>query len=666
MKSFQYYITEAKAIKFPTNDDGWFELFWNKADGQGGQWKNAVKDFVTKTGLPSSQIPGDIREFFIEKNKNFGTAQFKEAAIRYTKNKSKQLKSYPEEKKDFKILQDFFNDELLKHFYSTNKKLFFKQPIEKSKRNPKNSTDIYTGYFSGEYEGSVSNSDIETSSKFPWDGFKLSGSELTSYNNFWKSIENDLSLDLTVLQKELKTIQNEIDSLIKNKAAQGKIDKKQEEYDEKEKPFLLNSSINELQNGEFPLPYITKKGKQYSLNLSAIKNDVHAQWIFNQIQKVKNIKTTDRVTILEDFSVLYNIQSLAKLNKIKDSKGELLSIFGKSSGDISKIALSKSSISDYISAREKEVSDIEIIDPSKKGAIKARKNAMRDKGQLQITKAQEKAIEKEIEDVINVTIDAIEIFRKEKLGAAISDNYPTFKEFQDDIINSIEYIELINKIPSDKRVQFKAQLWDNLIKPAYNELKEEDRQIKNLLKDDTKRTEFLKKAGIRDTTQKVMQKYQDKISSTIPKVRASKDSILEPIESNNDKTGIEWLESNKIKTSSLLSSIQSGRSSLSVKNQGKVDEELNSILIAKYSSYDKFEKALEKKINSLSDRINKMIEKKKTSDAFSKIERKTIKDNVYDGLGNLGDYSDIEELMGASKVYENSIISEVLKRHKLK
>lgn len=666
MKLFQHYIIEAKAIKFPTNDDGWFELFWNKADGQGGQWKNAVKDFVTKAGLPSSQIPGDIRDFFIEKNKNFGTSQFKEAAIRYTKNKSKQLKSYPEEKKDFEILKDFFSDELLKHFYSTNKKLFFKEPIEKSKRNPKNSTDIYTGYFSGKYEGSISNATIETSNKFPWDGFKLSGSELTTYNNFWKNIESDLSLDMNVLQKELKSIESEINILIKNKASQAKIDKKQEEYDEKEKPFLLNSSINELQTGEFPLPHISKKGKQYSLNLSAIKNDIHAQWIFNQIQKVKNIKTTDRTTILEDFSVLYNIQSLAKLNKLKDNQGELLSIFGKSSGDISKIALSKSSISDYISAREKEVSDIEVIDPSKKGAIKARKNAMRDKGLLIATKAQEKAIEKEIEDTIDATIDAIEIFRKEKLGAAITDNYPSFKEFQDDIINSIEYIELINKIPTDKRAEFKAQLWDNLIRPAYNELKEEDRQIKNLLKDDAKRTEFLKKAGIRDTTQKVMQKYQDKIIDTMPTVRASKDTILEPIQTQEGKTGIEWLESNKIKTSQLVSSIQTGRSSLSVKNQGKVDEELNSVLTAKYSSYDKFESALKKKINSLSDRINKMIEKKKESQAFSKTERKTIKDNVYDGLGNLGDYSDIEELMGATKVYENTIIDGILKRHKLK
>ena len=666
MKLFQHYIIEAKAKTIPINDDGWFELFWNKADGQGGQWKNTVKDFVNQSGLPSSQIPGDIRDFFIEKNKNFGTSQFKEAAIRYTKNKSKQLKSYPEEKKDFKILQDFFSDDLLKHFYSTNKKLFFKEPIEKSKRNPKNKTDDYTGYFSGKYEGSVPNTTTEISGKFPWDGFKLSGSELTSYNNFWKSIENDLSLDMKALEKELKDIEKEIDNLIKNKAAQGKIDKKQEEYDEKEKPFFLNSSINELQTGEYPLPYMSKKGKQYSLDLSGIKNDVHAQWIFNQIQKVKNIKTTDRITILEDFSVLYNIQSLAKLNNIKDNQGELLSIFGKSSGDISKVALSKSSISDYISAREKEVSDIEVIDPSKKGAIKARKNALRDKGLLIATKAQDKAIEKQIEDTIDIVIDAIEIFRKDNLSSAITDDYPTFKEFQDDVVNSIEYIELIDKIPLDKRADFKKQLWDNLIRPAYNELKEEDRGIKNLLKDDAKRTEFLKKAGIRDITQKLTRKYQDKMTNAMPTVRASKDAILEPVQTQEGKTGIEWLESNKVKTSQLVSSIQAGRSSLSVKNQGKVDEELNSILTAKYSSYDKFESVLKKKINSLSDRINKMIEKKKELQAFSKTERKTFKANVYDGLGNL------QDLMGASSVYdgglygENTIISEILKRHKLK
>jgi len=691
MKLFQYYITESKKLPDANDNDSWFELFFSKAKTSNGVWQDAVDEFLKGYKKPSSQSIANINEYFKSKYdiklSSDEQKEFKRAAIIYAKLINKE-KITDKEKADYKeILKDFFSKrEHLADFYSNQTQMFYAATPKVQSKKP--NARKYIGYFTKEQSSKTSEG------SYPWDGFKISGSDLTFYKKFWKDIANDLKIDIKPIEAKISKLMFEIKELEAQLKLGGnkskiekQIEKKQEEIDMMEKPYLLNSAIDELQKGDTPLPYITGSNKNYSIDLSKFNDDIHAQWVYSQIKKSINIKITDRITILEDFAVIYNMQSLAKLNKLQskideldedEDRNQFYSIFGKAGGNITKIALDPNSISDYISAREGEVAGIKAGQATEKGAIKARKNALRDQGLLSQTKAQEKQIEKQIEDVLDTVLDAIELFRKENLSSAITDSFPKFSEFQAELTASQEYKDLLSKIPPEKQKDFKEQLWDNLIKPAFSELKVQDQEIKSLLKDKKKKEEFLKKAGIRSLSNKALKNMQDDNQDSMidytPQKRASQDLILEPKESKGGKTGTEWyqLSKNPIKISNLLSSIDAGRSALSATTQGKIDEELNSILTSNYPSYEKFFSALEKKISSLIKRIDMMIEKKKAKVLNTSTERKTLKDNVKDGLGNLGDYSDIEELMGAKGVWgesfksNNSIINDILKRHKIK
>lgn len=604
MQNFLYYYNEAKKST-PKTPAEHVELFFNKSETSGGLWKSVLRDFKKQLDNSMSGAPQKVKDripvfsFFKLKYENEASSNSKliKEIVQYVKEKltvRKITKSYPQ-------LQIFFTDSRLRNYYSTN--------ISKHSWNT-TVGDTVTG--------------------------ALTPSEEKLYEKYWNKVYEYLKPSERVKNikkreenvQRYKELDEKLQEALRNKQEAKVINSYQKQLNKLEvesKPHDEAYGVYTVWNEVKDFPYFVTDG----LDLAGVLLDEKLKSVWKSLKPSSTGHYSDFELFLWDTVEAYG-SNVSGLELYQKDLASVVAIQAGRADETTKV--------------------LKNLDTGKRmgtGGITRRKEQKREAGELEKTALDTKKTETVIVNYLDELYSKIEQFRKENLGDALLP-YPTEKEFKSELESSPLLKELYSKIKPEKLQEFKKQLWRELLLPAHRENAERALKIKRLLETKKGYKQFLKNAGIRNIISRKLERSWDEEEPTVLDSEVTNPTTVVPPK----KTGTEWWSTrNPTRISDLIASLEVGRSQLGPKNQAKIDAELQSVLSATYDSYDEFYSVLSKKVASLVKRIEKVVDKKQSEVVLTKSVRNQLTNNFKEGVGELSDYADIAELMGATSVY---------------
>lgn len=601
MHNFFHYLTEAKKLTSQTVNLKEAEVHFFTL---GGLWKDVLKDYAKEisastSGAPKSLKPGDVRGFYKSKYEKQSDSALQTALLNYVKSKLDKLKTTSDP-----VLVAFFSDNMARNYYSTNKPGI--DAMLSASATPTKSTTKASA--------------------------TLSPSEEKLYKKFWVEVESYLRPTFvksnTEKRQELvlryKELDDELQKLLKTKQQKESkvVSKKLEKLESTLEPVERAYGVSVVAQEVTDFPYFTSSG----LNLSGVLTDEKLKSAWKSLKPSTAGHYSDLELLLRDVLVVYG----------SGVPGELFY---------------KQDVEDVVRVQKNKAGETTQV-----GNIFRRKEQKRDAGTLAAAKLQVKKDEAVVEDKLQKLLDEIENFRFKNLGDAVLP-YPSESQFKSEMENSKELQELYATVPAESLPEFKKQLWRELMLPAHRENAMRAAEVQSLLQQKDSYEKFLKSAGVRSVVTKGLQKKwgEDEVQPTEQRSELTLPrKVVTP-----KKTGTEWLASvsNPSKVTQLFSTLDARRKFLGPKNQQKLDSERQEVLSRDYSSYEEFYSALQKKVSSLLKRTQKVLDAKKSEVLLDPSQRRQLVDNLKEGLGNtpLVDYSEIEDLMGASQVWDGPV-----------